>query len=187
MADKPIVFLDEATTGMDPLNKRATLDAVREEAVRGRTILLTTHILHEAEELCNTIAIIDRGRTVAQGDLRAITALSSHAFDMSITFDGITESTLADLRGFPLRKMTVQGNSIDLVVHGQEVSALAILQALSARHTIIHFEVSGASLEDVFLELLKDDGAAGGGKAAMEAGRGAPGAAGNNAERGERR
>jgi len=187
MADKPIVFLDEATTGMDPLNKRATLDAIREEAVRGRTILLTTHILQEAEELCNTIAIIDRGRTVAQGDLRAITALSSHAFDMSITFDGITESTLADLRRFPLRKMTVQGNSIDLVVHGQEVSALAILQALSARHTILHFEVSGASLEDVFLELLNDDGAAGGGKAAMEAGRGAPGEAGNNAGRGERR
>jgi len=157
MADKPIVFLDEATTGMDPLNKRATLDAIREEAARGRTILLTTHILQEAEELCNTIAIIDHGRTVAQGDLRTIIALSSRAFDMSITFGAMTEATLADIRRFPLRKMTVTGNTVDLVVHGQEASALRILQALSAQHAIIRFEVSGASLEDVFLELLTDD------------------------------
>ena len=162
MADKPIVFLDEATTGMDPLNKRATLDAIREEAVRGRTILLTTHILQEAEELCDTIAIIDRGRTVAQGDLRSITALSSHAFDMSITFGAITDATLADLRKFAVRRMNVHGNTADLVVHGLEVSALDILQALSANHTITHFEVSGASLEDVFLELLKEKGGSGG-------------------------
>lgn len=157
MADKPIVFLDEATTGMDPLNKRATLDAIREEAARGRTILLTTHILQEAEELCNTIAIIDRGRTVAHGDLRAITALSSRAFDMSITFSAVTEDTLADLRRFPVRRMVVQGTTVDLVVYGKEASALDILQALSPRHAILHFEVSGASLEDVFLELLTPD------------------------------
>ena len=168
MADKPIVFLDEATTGMDPLNKRATLDAVREEALRGRTILLTTHILQEAEELCNTIAIIDRGRTVAQGDLRTITALSSRAFDMSITFGAVTDAMLADLRRFPLRKMTVQGNTVDLVVHGKEASALGILQALSAHHEIIHFEVSGASLEDVFLELLSPEGPQGHAAAAAE-------------------
>jgi ABC-2 type transport system ATP-binding protein len=168
MADKPIVFLDEATTGMDPLNKRATLDAIREEAVRGRTILLTTHILQEAEDLCNTIAIIDRGRTVAQGDLRAITALTSRAFDMSITFGAITDATLTTIRAFPLRKMTVQGNTVDLVVHGQEASALGILQALSADHAITHFEVSGASLEDVFVELLTRDGTPGGGDAGGE-------------------
>ena len=179
MADKPLVFLDEATTGMDPLNKRATLDAIREEALRGRTIFLTTHILQEAEELCDTIAIIDHGRMVAQGDLRAITALSSRAFDMSITFDRVTESTLVDLRRFPLRKMTVQGNTIDFVVHGQEASALGILQALSSSNTIIHFEVSGASLEDVFLELLKDQETTGVGMSAREAARGAPGAAVN--------
>jgi len=186
MADKPLVFLDEATTGMDPLNKRATLDAIREEALRGRTIFLTTHILQEAEELCDTIAIIDHGRMVAQGDLRTITALSSRAFDMSITFDRVTESTLADLRRFPLRKMTVQGNTIDFVVHGQEASALGILQALSASNTIIHFEVSGASLEDVFLELLKDQEATGVGKSAREAAGGAPGAAANAGGREER-
>jgi ABC-2 type transport system ATP-binding protein len=154
MADKPIVFLDEATTGMDPLNKRATLDAIREEALRGRTILLTTHILQEAEDLCSTIAIIDRGRAVAQGDLRTITALSSRAFDMSITFAAITDATLAALRRFPLRKLHVQGNAVDLVVHGTEASPLDILQALSRESPIIHFEVSGASLEDVFIELL---------------------------------
>ena len=79
MVDKPLVFLDEATTGMDPINKRATLDAIREQARQGRTILLTTHILEEAEELCDTIAIIDRGRVVATGDLPTIKSLISAA------------------------------------------------------------------------------------------------------------
>ena len=64
MVDKPVVFLDEATTGMDPVNKRATLDAIREQARQGRTIVLTTHMLQEAEELCDRIAIIDRGTLV---------------------------------------------------------------------------------------------------------------------------
>ena len=68
MVDKPVVFLDEATTGMDPINKRATLDAIRDQARQGRTIVLTTHILQEAEELCDRIAIIDRGSVVALGD-----------------------------------------------------------------------------------------------------------------------
>ena len=60
MVDTPVVFLDEPTTGMDPITKRATLDAIREQAEAGRTVFLTTHILQEAEELCSTIALIDR-------------------------------------------------------------------------------------------------------------------------------
>ncbi|MGB6034309.1 MAG: ABC transporter ATP-binding protein, partial [Bacteroidota bacterium] len=85
MVDRPVVFLDEATTGMDPISKRGTIEAIREQALLGRTIFLTTHILQEAEELCDTIAIVDRGKTIAQGNLEMIKSLSSHAFDMSIT------------------------------------------------------------------------------------------------------
>lgn len=154
MIDKPVVFLDEATTGMDPVNKRATLDAVREEARKGRTIFLTTHILQEAEELCDTIAIIDRGRIVAHGDLQTLKALSSRAYDMTITFEPLDDAVLADLRRLPTLKLTVKGSTADLTIRGEELSALDLLRDLSSRHTISRFEVSGATLEDVFLELL---------------------------------
>ena len=59
MIDAPIIFLDESTTGMDPLMKRRVLDRIRAEANNGRTVLLTTQVLSEAEQLCDTIMIIE--------------------------------------------------------------------------------------------------------------------------------
>jgi ABC-2 type transport system ATP-binding protein len=154
MVDRPVVFLDEATTGMDPINKRVTMEAIREEAGRGRTILLTTQVLQEAEELCDRIAIIDRGKTVVQGDLRTIRALSSRAFDLTITFEAISDELLEELRQLPLLKLSHKHTTVELCVKGKEFSALEILSAIARRHQILHFEVSGATLEDVFLELL---------------------------------
>jgi ABC-type multidrug transport system ATPase subunit len=71
------MFLDEFSTGMDPLLKRAVMELLRGEARRGRTIVLTTQILSEAEALCDDILIINRGREVARGDVPAIKALSA--------------------------------------------------------------------------------------------------------------
>jgi ABC-2 type transport system ATP-binding protein len=154
MVDRPVVFLDEATTGMDPINKRATIDAIRGEAQQGRTIVLTTHVLSEAEELCDTIAIIDRGKCLVRGDLQTIKALSSRAFDMTMTFDSLTDAILAELRQLPLLKMTRKLDSVELCVKGKELTAIEILNRLSRKYTITQFEVSGATLEEVFLELL---------------------------------
>ncbi len=67
LVDKPVVFLDEATTGMDAVNKRATLQAIREESRKGRTIVLTTHNMKEAEALCGEITFIKEGTIRAIG------------------------------------------------------------------------------------------------------------------------
>ena len=75
MLDAPLIILDEATTGMDPLMKRRVMDRLRAEARNGRTILLTTQVLSEAEELCETIMILDRGRTMASGTLQELREL----------------------------------------------------------------------------------------------------------------
>jgi len=154
MVDKPVVFLDEATTGMDPINKRATLDAIRTQASAGRTIFLTTHILQEAEELCDTIAIIERGRLVATGDLQTIKSLASSVFDMTITFDILSDALVEEIRQLPLLTFKRKHNTVELSVRSTDVSAVEIITRLSASNTIIHFEVTSATLEDVFLELL---------------------------------
>lgn len=73
----PVVFLDEFSTGMDPILKRSVMGLLREQARQGRTIVLTTQILHEAEALCDDILIINRGREIARGDVPAIKALSA--------------------------------------------------------------------------------------------------------------
>ena len=154
MVDKPVIFLDEATTGMDPINKRATLDAIRAQATAGRTIFLTTHILQEAEELCDTVAIIDRGATVATGDLQTIKSLSSGVFDMTVTFDALT-SSVDDLLGrLPVLTLQRKGATVELSLRSGDISAVDAITQMSAAGTILHFEVTSATLEDVFLELL---------------------------------
>src|SRR4030095_4420334 len=77
MVDTPVVFMDEFSTGMDPILKRALMELLRAEARRGRTIVLTTQVLTEAEELCDDILIMNRGRQVARGDLNALKTLTT--------------------------------------------------------------------------------------------------------------
>lgn len=157
MVDTPILFLDEPTTGMDPITKRTTLDALRGEASRGRTVFLTTHILQEAEELCDRIAIIDHGRIMAQGDLRTIKSLATDVVDVSLTFEEVNDALLTELSRLPLLKLTRQHNSFEFSMRGQERSALDIVTRLAASYPVIGVEIRGATLEDAFLELLGRD------------------------------
>jgi ABC-2 type transport system ATP-binding protein len=155
LVDKPLVFLDEATTGMDPINKRATLDAIREQSRIGRTIFLTTHMLQEAEELCDSVAIIDNGRCVASGDLQTIKALATNTFDIEITFDTITDSLLDELREIPHLKFTRKDNTVAMSMKTEEVAALELVSRVAKHHKVVHIEVNSATLEDAFLELLQ--------------------------------
>ena len=161
MTDKPVVFLDEATTGMDPMNKRATLDAIRDQAQQGRTIFLTTHMLEEAEELCDTIAIIDHGKQVAVGDPEKIKSLGSRVVEMRITYSSLVVDPLSPLRRFPLTRLAVKNNTIDLAVNANDVSPFEVLNILGTLGPVLNLEVTGGTLEDAFIELLRKGPAAG--------------------------
>jgi ABC-type multidrug transport system ATPase subunit len=65
--DPEIAFLDEPTVGMDPQSRQAVWDFIRELKLKGRTVLLTTHYMEEAEELCDRIGIIDHGKLISLG------------------------------------------------------------------------------------------------------------------------
>jgi ABC-2 type transport system ATP-binding protein len=154
MVDTAIIFLDEATTGMDPFNRRATLDAIREEARRGRTIFLTTHLLEEAEELCDRIALIDHGRIVASGDLQTIKSLAAHVVNLAVSFDAVSPALLDRLRSIPARTFVQRGNTFELCVEGSSAQALEVMTALAREFTVTHFDIGSATLEDAFLQLL---------------------------------
>src|SRR5262249_33921278 len=89
MVDTPILFLDEFSTGMDPILKRSVMNLLRAERAKGRTIVLTTQILSEAEELCDDILIVNKGRQVARGDLHSLKLLSQGVYEVSITFEAL--------------------------------------------------------------------------------------------------
>src|SRR5262249_11466074 len=108
MVETPVLFLDEFSTGMDPLLKREIMTLLRDEARRGRTIVLTTQILSEAEELCEDILIIDRGRQVARGDLSTLKLLSQGVYEVSMTFDHMPDGIESELMDVPTLRVRVE-------------------------------------------------------------------------------
>ena len=154
MIDAPVLFLDESTTGMDPLMKRRVLDRIRAEAAKGRTVLLTTQVLSEAEELCDTIMIIDRGRTLAAGTLEDLRKLSAQMFRVSLTLSAMGDGVIARLQSLNPAELKVEGRSVEMLFRGEESSLLAKLSEIAQFTPISHFEVRGADLEEIFVELV---------------------------------
>lgn len=153
MVNTPVLFLDEFSTGMDPILKRSVMEALRDEAKRGRTIVLTTQILSEAEELCDDILILHKGRQVARGNLHDLKLLSQGVYDVIVTFDtlpGDIDSRICEFR--PIRSH-VSGNTIELSVKTEEAGAIEIVGQLAKLGRVLHVEIRGASLEDIFVEL----------------------------------
>lgn len=153
MIDTPVVFLDEFSTGMDPLLKRSVMARLRQESSRGRTIVLTTQILSEAEELCDDILIMRAGREAARGDINTLKLLSGGLYEISVTFaemPALLESAVAPYH--PLRVETAQ-NSALITVREEEGRVLDLVAHLGRIGRVLRIEVSGASLEDIFIEL----------------------------------
>ena len=157
MLEAPLIILDEATTGMDPLMKRRVMDRLRTEARNGRTILLTTQVLSEAEELCESIMIIDHGRAMASGTLRELRTLSTRMFRVNLVFGGTDGDLVSKLEALKPAKLQVDGNNAELVFHGEEeATLLGKLAEISRDNPILQFEVRGPTLEEVFIALMQE-------------------------------
>lgn len=156
MVDTPVMFLDEFSSGMDPILKRAVMGYLREEAARGRTIVLTTQVLTEAEELCDDILIMNKGRKIAQGDLYSLQLLSKDLYDVVLTFDALPASLPTELARFEPHKLNIDGNTVEMTLKTNEERVLAIVSALAQKGRLLRVEVSGPTLEDIFVELTKE-------------------------------
>jgi ABC-2 type transport system ATP-binding protein len=153
MVDSPIVFLDEFSTGMDPILKRVVMGLLRQEVGRGRTIVLTTQILSEAEELCDDILIVNKGRQIARGNLSALKLLSERVYEMDLTFDRLPENAETLVQSYAPLRMRASHNTLHVTLKDEETRVLALATALASRGRLLHIEINGASLEDIFVEL----------------------------------
>jgi ABC-2 type transport system ATP-binding protein len=154
--NKPeLVFLDEPTTGLDPQSRRELHGEIAHMRRDGHTVLLTTHDLAEAELLCDRIAIIDRGRLIADGAPRDLVARSTAVQTVTLaTTSPIDEAALRALPG-------VEGlEHVDRVVRLRTRQVTRTVQALlawvdEAGVDLVELHVQKATLEDVFLELTR--------------------------------
>jgi ABC-2 type transport system ATP-binding protein len=156
--DNPeLIFLDEPTTGLDPQSRRdlhAEIDRMKRD---GRTVLLTTHNIDEAERLCDRIAIMDRGRVVAAGAPRELMAQSTAAPSVFLTtVQPVDREWLARLPG--VRDLGSDGSGAGFRTSfctGEVTRTLAELTKLLDAQgiEIAELHVQKATLEDVLIEL----------------------------------
>jgi ABC-2 type transport system ATP-binding protein len=158
MVEAPVVFLDEFSTGMDAILKRSMMAALREQAERGRTIVLTTQILSEAEELCDDILILNKGREIARGDLHALKLLTQNVYEVTMTFDKVPDGLEAELAARRPLRLNVAQNTVAVALKEDEARVLSLVGDLAQRGRVLRVEVNGASLEDVFVELTTQGG-----------------------------
>lgn len=159
LPDPPLVILDEPTVGLDPQSARDLRDRVRELKRQGRTVLLTTHYMEEADQLCDRIAIIDHGQIVA---LDAPAALKRRIRAEEVVRLEIGQSSddaalLARLgRTASIARSERHDGTLAVTAHcasARDFVPAAFDAARSAGATIQHVEVVPVSLEDVFLSL----------------------------------
>jgi ABC-2 type transport system ATP-binding protein len=157
MVQTPVLFLDEFSTGMDPLLKRQVMSLLRAEVEKGRTIILTTQILSEAEELCDDILIINQGKQIARGDLNTLKLLSQGVYEIAMTFDHLPERIQEEIAALAPIRTTIEANTIDVTLKTAEGHAMEIVTGLARNRRVLRVEVRGASLEDIFVELTTQE------------------------------
>ena len=159
VGDPELLFLDEPTTGLDPQARRHLWDLVDKLKQAGRTIILTTHYMEEAERLCDRVAIMDRGRVIALGTPQQLIATVGGE-DIVEFAVGSVETSRAVVDAALLREIPgVQSLTVDGGLHRLSVSELhtAVPRIFAVlREQGLHlseFRTHSASLEDVFVRL----------------------------------
>jgi ABC-2 type transport system ATP-binding protein len=182
VGDPELLFLDEPTTGLDPQSRRQLWEIIRDFRARGRTVLITTHYMDEAERLCDRVAVVDHGAVIALGSPAELIARLGGEHVIEFAVNGRAPGGAAGMAGMPgtgdeggllidetsllalpaVSAVRIEPNGIALTVTEPHIAIPALLQKLKsdslelARLTTRH-----VSLEDVFVTLtgrhLRDD------------------------------
>ncbi len=157
VGDPALIFLDEPTTGLDPQARRQLWDVVSNLRARGRTILLTTHYMEEAERLCDRVAVLDMGKIIAEGSPRELISRlgGDHVIEFSLENGSEIESLEEELRELEAVKgVTREAGIYLLAVSEPRLSLPGLLEHLKARGlTLETLATRHANLEDVFVSL----------------------------------
>src|SRR6266478_5883205 len=153
VGDPEILFLDEPTTGLDPQSRRQLWGLIERFKADGRTVLLTTHYMDEAQRLCDRVAIVDKGKVIAQGTPRELIQSLGGTDVVEIKCDGaVDETSLNGLAGVHTVKALAEGLSLT-VEHLHKTLPLLLSHLQKSGRTLTGLSTHHATLEDVFVNL----------------------------------
>ena len=156
VGDPDFLFLDEPTTGLDPQARRQLWELIEEFKESGRTILLTTHYMDEAERLCDRVAIMDHGKKIALGTPREL--IASTCAEQMVEFTAGSVSHALDVPALRriegVREVRTENGAVLLQVTELHTSVPALLAELTRQNVpLTELRTHSATLEDVFVTL----------------------------------
>ena len=156
VGDPDFLFLDEPTTGLDPQARRQLWELIEEFKRSGRTILLTTHYMDEAERLCDRVAIVDHGKEIALGTPRELIASTCAEHMVEFTAGSVSHAldvpALRRIEG--VREVRTQNDAVLMQVTELHTAVPALLAELTRQNVpLTEFRTHSATLEDVFVTL----------------------------------
>ncbi len=150
-----VLFLDEPTAGVDPHSRKEIYEMIEDLNSKGLTVLLTTHIMEEAERLCDRIGIVDRGKLIALGNLEELLALVGEADVIEISARNLSEEILEALKkeAGVIEVSAVENRLTITATHNRELLPRVVqkIDALGGKIEMLH--VIEPNLETVFLHL----------------------------------
>ena len=156
VGDPDLLFLDEPTTGLDPQSRRQLWDVIRALKARGRTVVITTHYMDEAERLCDRVAVIDHGKVIALGTPKELIARVGGEHVVEFTADGdLPAAVRSALDRLPsVQAVREEGGGYALAV-AEPAAAIPPLMDLLRSHNVplVGLTTRTATLEDVFVTL----------------------------------
>jgi ABC-2 type transport system ATP-binding protein len=157
VGEPELLFLDEPTTGLDPQSRRQLWDVIRSIKDRGRTVVITTHYMDEAERLCDRVAVIDHGKVIALGTPAELIAQVGGEHIIDFDYDPATPIRFhaSDLSGLPtVKSVREEGDRIALTAGEPHRTLPALLEvARTAGVKFAGITTRTATLEDVFVTL----------------------------------
>jgi len=158
--DPAVIFLDEPTIGLDPVGARELRETVATLRDSGKTILLTTHYMFEADELCGRVAVINKGRIVAEGTPASLKALVTDRTVIEVVAFNVSDAALTAVRVLDgVESVAVEADDQAQVLSVRSARGVALIQPLLGALTEAHVTSVTArepTLEDAYVQLVSE-------------------------------
>ncbi len=145
-----LLIVDEPFSGLDPVNTQLVKELMDELRQGGTTIIMSTHMMHQVEELCDRIVLINRGRNVLYGPLNQIQQAYS-GDEVLVRIDG----PLPQVQG--VEAVTQKNGLVQLTLTGETTPQQVLEQLIRVKTTVKQFEIATPTLDEIFIKAVKDD------------------------------